>query len=92
MPSQKIIDLSNRFLSLPRNTKRFITLFVDFWAVIAALWFAFSLRFGELYQPPSEQFWIFFLAPAVAIPIFIRAGLYRAIISYLGYARTLDHC
>jgi len=84
MLHQKITHLSNWFLSRPRNIKRLITLAIDFVATIAALWLAFSLRYSELYQPPQQQLWIFLLAPAIAIPIFIRAGLYRAIVRYLG--------
>ncbi|HIC47121.1 MAG TPA: polysaccharide biosynthesis protein [Methylophaga aminisulfidivorans] len=48
------------------------------------MWLAFSLRLGEFYIPPSQQLWIFFLAPVIAIPIFIKSGLYRAIIRYIG--------
>lgn len=84
MLHQKITGLSNWFLSRPRNIKRLITLAIDFVATIIALWLAFSLRYGEFYQPPQQQLWIFLLAPAIAIPIFIRAGLYRAIVRYLG--------
>jgi FlaA1/EpsC-like NDP-sugar epimerase len=84
MLDQKITGLSNWFLSRPRNIKRLITLAIDFSATIIALWLAFSLRYGEFYQPPQQQLWIFLLAPVIAIPIFIRAGLYRAIVRYLG--------
>jgi FlaA1/EpsC-like NDP-sugar epimerase len=83
----KIIDLSAIsywFLTRSRKSKRIITLLVDFIAVVASLWIAFSLRYSALYQPPTEQLWVFFLAPIIAIPIFIKFGLYRAIIRYLG--------
>ena len=80
----KITTLSNWFLSRSRNIKRFITILVDFIAIIFSLWLAFSLRYGEIYQPLQQQLWIFLLAPATAIPIFIRFGLYRAIVRYLG--------
>ena len=80
----KITTLSNWFLSRSRNIKRFITILVDFIAIIFSLWLAFSLRYGEIYQPLQQQLWIFLLAPAAAIPIFIRFGLYRAIVRYLG--------
>lgn len=76
--------ISHWFLSRPRNTKRVITLIVDFIAIVVALWLAFSLRHGEFYLPPQQQLWIFLLAPFIAIPIFIKAGLYRAIVRYLG--------
>lgn len=77
-------SISRWFLTRSRSIKRSITLLVDFVAIIVALWLAFSLRYSTLYQPPSEQLWIFLLAPVIAIPIFIRFGLYRAIIRYLG--------
>jgi len=83
----KVIDItaiSRWFLARPRKIKRIITLHVDFLAVIASLWLAFSLRYSALYQPTTEQLWVFLLAPIVAIPIFIKFGLYRAIIRYLG--------
>jgi FlaA1/EpsC-like NDP-sugar epimerase len=83
----KMIDLSaisHWFLTRPRKSKRIITLLVDFIAVITSLWLAFSLRYSALYQPSMEQLWVFLLAPIIAIPIFIKFGLYRAIIRYLG--------
>jgi len=79
-----ISKLSNWFFSRPRSIKRLVAVSVDCMAAIFSLWLAFSLRFSELYVPPDNQLWIFLLAPAVAIPIFIRSGLYRAIVRYLG--------
>lgn len=84
MLHNKITELSNWFLLRPRKLKRLITLAVDFFAIIFALWLAFSLRYSEIYIPEQKQIWIFLLAPAIAIPVFIRAGLYRAIVRYLG--------
>jgi len=84
MLERKLTMLSNWFLSRPRSIKRFITVFVDFAAIIFSLWLAFSLRYGEIYQPSQHQLWIFLLAPITAIPVFIRFGLYRAIVRYLG--------
>lgn len=79
-----ISSISQWFLSRPRRTKRLITVVVDFIAMVTALWLSFSLRYSEFYVPPQTQLWIFLLAPIIAIPIFIRAGLYRAIVRYLG--------
>lgn len=77
-------DVIDSLLASPRSIKRTITVTVDFVAVVFSLWLAFSLRFSEIYIPPQSQWWIFLLAPALAIPIFIKFGLYRAIIRYLG--------
>lgn len=77
----KLID---SLLASPRTVKRTVTIIVDFMAIIFSLWLAFSLRYSEMYSPPESQWWIFLAAPAIAIPIFIKFGLYRAIIRYLG--------
>ncbi|WP_273182578.1 MULTISPECIES: nucleoside-diphosphate sugar epimerase/dehydratase [Methylophaga] len=71
-------------MNRPRPVKRTISVILDFLAIPISLWLAFSLRLGEFYIPPSQQLWIFFLAPVIAIPIFIKSGLYRAIIRYIG--------
>ncbi len=78
---RKILD---ELLSSPRAVKRLITATADFAVVIFSLWSAFSLRHGEFYLPPQHQWWVFLLAPVIAIPVFMRFGLYRAIIRYLG--------
>jgi len=77
-------DVIDSLLASPRSIKRTITVTVDTVAIVFSLWLAFSLRFSEIYIPPQPQWWIFLAAPAIAIPIFIKFGLYRAIIRYLG--------
>lgn len=72
------------FLSRPRTTKRILSIVIDYMVVMLVLWLAFSLRLSTLYQPPVSQLWLFFLAPLIAIPIFIKLGLYRAIVRYIG--------
>lgn len=76
--------LGHWFLSRPRHTKRVISIATDFLAVVFALWLSFSLRLGEIYSPPSQQLWLFLAAPIIAIPVFIKFGLYRAVIRYIG--------
>ncbi len=49
-----------------------------------ALWLAFSLRLSTFYIPPQQQWWLFLAAPILAIPIFVKFGLYRAVIRYIG--------
>ncbi|MEX1199283.1 MAG: nucleoside-diphosphate sugar epimerase/dehydratase [Methylophaga sp.] len=76
--------LNTWFLSRPRPVKRLITLSVDYLAMMLALWLAFSLRLSTFYIPPQQQWWLFLLAPLLAIPIFVKLGLYRAVIRYIG--------
>lgn len=72
------------FLTRPRPIKRVISLSVDVFAVCFALWLAFSLRLSTLFIPPSHQWWLFPAAVLLALPVFIKFGLYRAVIRYIG--------
>src|SRR5690606_8925805 len=48
------------------------------------LWAAFALRYGQWMLPNTfDEIVVIASAPLVAIPIFIRMGLYRAVIRYL---------
>ena len=71
-------------LASPRSIKRTIAVSFDFFVVIFSLWLALSLRYSEFYIPAQSIWWVFLAAPAIAIPVFIKFGLYRAIIRYLG--------
>jgi FlaA1/EpsC-like NDP-sugar epimerase len=46
-----------------------------------ALWLAFLVRLGidDLVNPLLVHSWRFLSAPVVAIPLFIRFGMYRAV-------------
>ncbi|OUR64373.1 polysaccharide biosynthesis protein [Methylophaga sp. 42_25_T18] len=81
---QNLSMISYWFLTRSRSVKRLVTVFADFVATVFALWLAFSLRLGEFYLPMQQQLWIFLLAPIFSIPIFVKFGLYRAIVRYLG--------
>jgi FlaA1/EpsC-like NDP-sugar epimerase len=51
-----------------------------------ALWMAFVVRLGvdELINPFTEHVWLFVSAPVIAIPLFVRFGMYRAVMRYFG--------
>ncbi len=68
-----------------RNTKRALLVSIDIIALPVALWAGYALRLGELW-PHSiiNAWWLFIAAPLVAVPIFIRMGLYRAVLRYVG--------
>ncbi len=69
---------------LPRSWKRAILIGFDISALSFALWASYSLRYG-VWTPPNtiEQFGFILTAPIIAIPIFVRFGLYRAVVRYL---------
>jgi FlaA1/EpsC-like NDP-sugar epimerase len=75
----------NKIINLPRKSKQLIALLVDSAILIAILLIAFSARLGHWYFPQSDLIWVIFGAPLIAIPIFMRFGLYRAVIRYIGF-------
>ncbi len=75
--------LARWFISLSRRTKAVILISADVFFAIFALWAAFSLRFGVFYIPKGDIWYVFAIAPAIALPIFLKLGLYRAIIRYI---------
>lgn len=81
MPPQ----LLKSIIGLSRKQKSIFVVVADLFIIIFSIWLAFSLRLGEFYIPVRGQIWIFLVAPVIAIPVFIRFGLYRAIIRYIGF-------
>lgn len=73
-------------LSLPRRRKRILQVIADIILVWLALWMAFVVRLGidELVNPVVLHSWLFVSAPIVSIPLFIRFGMYRAVMRYFG--------
>jgi len=71
------------FVGLSRRTKAAILISADSFFTAFALWAAFSLRWSDWYIPKGDEWALFAIAPVIAVPIFIRLGLYRAIIRYI---------
>lgn len=73
-------------LGLPRRQKRLLQVATDIVLVWVALWLAFIVRLGidDMYNPLKVHLWLFAFAPLVAIPLFIRFGMYRAVMRYFG--------
>ena len=69
--------------SLPRRWKSVVLVVFDAVALIFVLWMSYQLRLGPSFAPNAAQLMLMALAPAVALPIFLRLGLYRAVIRYL---------
>jgi len=67
----------------PRQVKRILLLCADIVGLMTIIWLAFCFRFGRLFVPNFEQTLFILAGPAIAIPIFIRMGLYRAVLRYL---------
>jgi FlaA1/EpsC-like NDP-sugar epimerase len=80
--------LSGRVIAIPRYAKKLLVLSVDTLLCLLSVWGSFYLRLGEF-----QAFSIISSAPvlitsvasvALAVPIFVVSGLYRAIFRYSG--------
>lgn len=79
----KIVNLSKKLAQLPRFVKQLIILGVDVSILLLGVYFAYVLRYGFIFMPNDKQILLMLAAPLVAVPVFIRYGLYRAVIRYL---------
>ena len=90
-----IFELSAPILALPRIAKRLLVLSVDMGLCIVTLWLAYYLRLGEFISIAGQSewasgaVWASATAIAIALPIFIVSGLYRAIFRYSGWPALL---
>ncbi|AJG15096.1 nucleoside-diphosphate sugar epimerase/dehydratase [Pseudomonas asiatica] len=73
-------------VNLSRRKKRLVQVCTDILLIWLALWLSFIVRLGidEMYNPIIQHAWLFMAAPLVAIPLFIRFGMYRAVMRYFG--------
>lgn len=81
------MDKLRAFLvGLPRRQKRLLQVATDVVLVWIALWMSFVVRLGvdDLVNPFTKHTWLFISAPLVAIPLFIKFGMYRAVMRYFG--------
>jgi len=78
--------MRSRVLSWSRWTKWLLVIVLDTVMAVVAMWMAFSLRLDAPHWPSGMQWGVYALAPVLAIPVFIRFGLYRAIFRYTGLA------
>lgn len=78
--------MKSTFLNLPRRQKQAVAALADF--LFIPLIFLFSLTLANSTVDKnwySGQLWAGLLSPLVAIPVFIRIGLYRAVIRYIDH-------
>ncbi|MDQ3270863.1 MAG: polysaccharide biosynthesis protein, partial [Pseudomonadota bacterium] len=78
--------MQSRILGWPRAVKLVVVVAVDVALALLATWIAFTLRLDEFHWPGGAQWRVYALAPMLAIPVFIKFGLYRAIFRYAGQA------
>lgn len=69
--------------------KRLVVVGLDIMMAVFAMWLAFSFRLDTPHWPEGSQWALYALAPALAVPIFVKFGLYRAIFRYTGLAALI---
>lgn len=69
---------------MPRFWKRVILIVFDVSALIFAIWASYALRYST-WNPvvTDERLFLAIMAPVIAVPLFVRLGLYRAVLRYL---------
>ena len=80
---------ARKTLALPRVAKRLVAMSVDVSLCVLTVWLAFYLRLGEWVPMMGHAQWqpmnAALLSVALALPIFITQGFYRAIFRYSGW-------
>ena len=79
--------MKNNFIHLNRYYKTILMVFSDLFVLVFSLVLAFFLRFGDVSKSIfyiSSSWWLFIIIPVITILFFLRVGLYRVILKYIG--------
>jgi FlaA1/EpsC-like NDP-sugar epimerase len=76
--------LARRLVGLPRSRKRALMLATDAVFIPAALWTAIALKLGDWPGGIAATPWLYLAAVLASFPFFVRLGLYRAVIRFIG--------
>ncbi|WP_261842344.1 polysaccharide biosynthesis protein [Aliamphritea ceti] len=75
-----------RVLTLKRSFKKAVMVLADIIALPFALWSGYALRLAD-WWPEAYLFqavWLFILMPFVGVLLFMKLGLYRAVVRFMG--------
>ena len=76
------MNIKSALLQRPRSEKRLLLLAIDIFLIPVILWASFSFRLNGIFIAPANQWLIFPIAIFIALPIFMKLGLYRAVLKY----------
>jgi len=79
-------SLHYRLMTMSRNRKKLIMVLADLVALPLAIWSAFALRLSDWWPIDymAQAWWLFLVTPALGLLIFMKLGLYRAIVRFMG--------
>jgi len=72
-------------INLSRRNKKLVMLSFDSVLTVLVLLASFSIRLDYLFLPDGDLIWVVLGAPIIAIPVFVRFGLYHEVIRYIGF-------
>lgn len=72
-------------LGMSRSKKKLFFVLFDVVVLPICCWLSFALRYEDFTARGFAHWPAYLIAPVVAVPIFIKLGLYRAVIRYIGY-------
>jgi FlaA1/EpsC-like NDP-sugar epimerase len=76
--------MKKQLISLPRLGKQSLVLLVDAFSIALAVWLAYSIRLDRLHFPVGVELLVYGIPLVIALPIFVKMGLYRAVFRYAG--------
>ena len=82
--------LASALLHIPRPVKRALAVSVDIALCVLAVWVALYLRLEVWLRLEMPYLWAIIGSVPIAIPLFTRFGLYRAIFRYAGWNAMLS--
>lgn len=74
----------NKIIAISRVHKQLLMMIIDSIVIQSMLLLSFSVRLGYWFWPEGNLFWVIIGAPILSIPIFMKFGLYKAIVRFLG--------
>ncbi|WP_332878342.1 nucleoside-diphosphate sugar epimerase/dehydratase [Massilia sp. S19_KUP03_FR1] len=82
--------MKKKFLNLSRLKKQVVAAATDFVCIPLTLTASIALHLNSIHVLALGDYWILILAaPFISIPIFVRVGLYRAVIRYIDHKIVL---
>lgn len=82
--------LINVAFQMPRWQKRIIMILLDTLAITLAIWCSYAMRLGTFSPILGNGMWLLLWVPAFSIPIFVKLGLYNAVIHHMGKQANID--
>jgi len=77
--------MKEQLTNLSRRQKQALMIMSDVIILLLAIWLSFALRLGILWpEKILSNLWIFLIIPLVSIPLFIRFGLYKSVLKFMG--------